>query len=133
MLHAIVQVSAMLAMTLAVAFGTWGLPAYPVGLDGDIILQMIFVRTPVVFLVLTYGYATLGFTTPFFALSLLLSLVAIVVSAFDDDPPVATQGSGETTFGHLRNAPRPVHRPLRSCNMSSGLRAGLRSSFTTWV
>ena len=38
-----------------------------------------------------------------------------------------------TTFGQLRNAFRPVHRPLRSCSMSRGLRAGFRRSFTTWV
>ena len=59
MLHAIVQVRAMLAMTLAVVVGPWGLNAHPVRLDDDLFLQIVFVRTPVVFQVLTNGYATL--------------------------------------------------------------------------
>jgi len=112
MLHAIVQVRAMLAMTLAVAVGTWGLHAYPVRLDGDIFLRMIFVRTPVVFHVLTYGYATLWFTTPFFALSLLLSLVAIVVSRGCRRPPAA---HAERTRASARaTAPVPGESELLS-------------------
>ena len=80
MLQAIVQVRAMLAMTIAVAVGAWGLHAYPVRLDNDLFLQMVFVRKPLVFHVLTYGYATLWFSTPFFATSMLLSVAAMIVS-----------------------------------------------------
>ena len=80
MLHAIVQVRAVLALCVAVAIGTWGLHAFPVRLGDDIFLQMIFVRKPVVFHVLTYGYATLWFSTPFFTISTLLSLATIAES-----------------------------------------------------
>ena len=56
----------------------WGLRAYPVSRD-DVFLGLIGERAPGVLSVLTYGYATLWFTTPYFAASLLMSLVAIVV------------------------------------------------------
>ena len=62
MLHAIVQVRALLAMTVAVAVGAWGLHAYPVAWTTTVFLQMIDVRKPLVFHVLAYGYATLWFT-----------------------------------------------------------------------
>ena len=44
----------------------------------NVYLQLIELRSPAVFVVLVYGYATLWFTTPFFALSMLASLVTIV-------------------------------------------------------
>src|SRR4029077_18578521 len=45
---------------------------------GNVYLQLIELRSPAVFLVLVYGYATLWFTTPFFALSIVASLVTII-------------------------------------------------------
>ena len=80
MLQAIVQTRFVLAMTAAAAIGTWGVQAYPVRLADDLFLQMIFVRKPAVFQLLSYGYATLWFTTPFLTASVLLSLVTIVAS-----------------------------------------------------
>ena len=50
--------------------GTAGLHAYPVD-RGNVFLQLIELRNPAAFLVLVYGYATLWFTTPFFAASML--------------------------------------------------------------
>lgn len=101
MLHAIVRVRAMLAMTIAVAVGSWGLHAFPVRLEDDLFLQMIFVRKPLVFHVLTYGYATLWFSTPFFAISTLLSVIAIVESR--RRPTVRSHA--------LPPYPAPEHRP----------------------
>ena len=55
-------------MLVAAAVGAWGLHAYPSRRD-DPFLGLIELRSPAVFHVLVYGYATLWFTTPFFALS----------------------------------------------------------------
>jgi hypothetical protein len=52
--------------------------AYPVSHD-DVFLGLIGERASAVLAVLTYGFATLWFTTPYYAASLLLSLMAIVV------------------------------------------------------
>ena len=56
-------------MLVAAGVGAWGLQAYPVDRD-NVFLQLIELRSPTVFRVLVYGYATLWFTTPFFAASL---------------------------------------------------------------
>ena len=45
---------------------------------------MIELRSPAVFLVLVYGYATLWFTTPFFALSIVASLATIVAYRYPE-------------------------------------------------
>jgi hypothetical protein len=50
----------------------------PVSHD-DVFLGLIGERAPRVLAALTYGYATLWFTTPYYAASLLMSLMAIVV------------------------------------------------------
>jgi hypothetical protein len=101
MLQALVQLRVVLAMTVAVAVGTWGLHAYPVRLADDLFLQMIYVRKPFVFDVLSYGYATLWFSTPFLAASVLLSLLAIVASRHA--PTVRPRA--------LPPYPAPEHRP----------------------
>jgi hypothetical protein len=101
MLQALVQLRVVLAMTVAVAVGTWGLHAYPVRLADDLFLQMIAVRKPFVFDVLSYGYATLWFSTPFLAASVLLSLLAIVASRHA--PTVRPRA--------LPPYPAPEHRP----------------------
>ena len=64
-------------MLIALATGTWGLHAYPVQTD-NVFLGLIALKKPVVFHVLTYGYATLWFTTAFLAASLVTSVFAIV-------------------------------------------------------
>src|SRR5436305_8383224 len=78
MLRAALETRALAVMIIAASVGTWGLRAYPVPSD-DLFLGLIEARTPLVFHVLAYGYATLWFTTPFFVASLFASLVTIVV------------------------------------------------------
>jgi len=46
------------AMMIAAIVGIWGLRAYPVPSD-DLFLGLVEARTPLVFNVLVYGYATL--------------------------------------------------------------------------
>lgn len=69
------------ALVIATAVGVWGLRTYPVVAD-DPFLALIALEKPVVFHVLAYGYATLWFTTPFVAASLLTSVLAIIVSRY---------------------------------------------------
>ena len=64
-------------MGIAMAVGAWGLRAYPVEIDNPF-LALIALQKPFVFNVLTYGYATLWFTTSFIAASLMTSVLAIV-------------------------------------------------------
>ena len=78
MLRKIVEARAVVALAMAGGIGLWGLRVYPVSHD-DVFLGLIGERAPGVLSVLTYGYATLWFTTPYFAASLVMSLVAIVV------------------------------------------------------
>ena len=78
MLRSILEARAMVALFVAAGVGTWGLHAYPVRPD-EVFLALIEVRTPLVFHVLVYGYATLWFTTPFYVASIIASLVTIVV------------------------------------------------------
>ena len=99
-----------LAMTIAAAVGTWGLHAYPVRLADDVFLQMIFVRKPVVFDVLSYGYAVLWFSTPFFAASMLMSLLAIVVSRH---APTRRDPAALPPYPAPEQRPTPVARPRR--------------------
>ena len=77
MFRRVLEQRAVLAMLLATGVGVLGVHAYPVD-RGNVYLQLIELRSPAVFNVLVYGYATLWFTTPFFALSMLASLVTIV-------------------------------------------------------
>src|SRR3954449_13598140 len=77
MFRRVLEQRAVLAMLLATGVGVLGVHAHPVD-RGNVYLQLIELRSPAVFNVLVYGYATLWFTTPFFALSMLASLVTIV-------------------------------------------------------
>ena len=85
MLRIIVEQRTLVAMLVALGVGAVGVQAYPVD-RGNVYLQLIELRSPAVFLVLVYGYATLWFTTPFFATSILTSLVTIVAYRY---PPSA--------------------------------------------
>ena len=69
MLHAIVRARVLLAMVVAACVGVWGLHLYPVQTENPF-LGLIQLERPFVFQVLAYGYATLWFTTPFLAASL---------------------------------------------------------------
>jgi len=77
MFRRLLEQRAVLAMLLATGVGVLGVHTYPID-RGNVYLQLIELRSPAVFLVLVYGYATLWFTTPFFALSIVASLVTIV-------------------------------------------------------
>jgi len=77
-LRKIVEARAVIALAIAAGVGTWGVRAYPVSHD-DVFLGLIGERAPAVLSVLTYGYATLWFTTPYYSASLLMSVMAIVV------------------------------------------------------
>lgn len=78
MMRAVVEARRAVALGGAAVVGTWGLQTYPLPRD-DVFLGLISVQAPAVFRVLAYGYATLWFTTPFFAMSLITSLLAIIV------------------------------------------------------
>lgn len=78
MLRALVDARRIIALAIAGAVGVWGLSAYPFVPD-NAFLGLIDLRAPRVFALLRYGYATLWFSTPFLAASLLVSLAAIVV------------------------------------------------------
>ena len=78
MLRVLLEQRTLVAMLVAVGAGALGVQAYPVD-RSSVYLQLIELRSPAVFLVLVYGYATLWFTTPFFGASLLGSLFAIAM------------------------------------------------------
>jgi hypothetical protein len=77
MLHTILEARVLLSMIIAACVGTWGLLTHPVQTDNPF-LGLIQLERPFVFSVLSYGYATLWFTTPFLAASLVTSLLTIV-------------------------------------------------------
>ncbi len=78
MLRALVEARRVVALGIAGVVGAWGLTTYPFS-TADPFLALIALEAPGVCRALAYGYATLWFTTPFYAASLLGSLVAIVV------------------------------------------------------
>ena len=77
MLRKVLEQRTVIAMVIATGVGALGVHAYPID-RGNVYLQLIELRSPAVFVVLVYGYATLWFTTPFFALSIVTSLATIV-------------------------------------------------------
>src|SRR4051812_45443227 len=77
MLRTVVETRTLVAMMVAACVGTWGLRAHPVDHE-NLFLALIAAKDPTVFHVLTYGYATMWFSTPFFAASVALSALAIV-------------------------------------------------------
>ena len=87
MLRVLLEQRMVVAMLIAIGTGAFGLQAYPVD-RGSVYLQLIELRSPTVFLALMYGYATLWFTTPFFAASMLMSVVTIVAYRYPVKPRV---------------------------------------------
>ena len=77
MFRRLLEQRTVIAMLIATGVGALGVHAYPID-RGNVYLQLIELRSPAVFLVLVYGYATLWFTTPFFTLSIVTSLATIV-------------------------------------------------------
>src|SRR5687768_3529144 len=117
------------------AVGLWGLRAYPISHD-DVFLGLIGERAPRVLAILTYGYATLWFTTPYYAASLLTSLLAIVVYRRapstrvrplppypqPEQRPAPMLVLGET---HNHTAPGPAARPRWLTIPERGLYTGV--------
>jgi hypothetical protein len=77
MLRRMLNARPLVAMIVAAGVGVWGLSAYPLPMD-NVFLELIALRNPPVFHVLAYTYATVWFTTPFLAMSLVTSMLAIV-------------------------------------------------------
>ena len=98
---------ALVAMLIATGVGVAGVHAYPVD-RANVYLQLIELRNPAAFLVLVYGYATLWFTTPFFAASMLGSLTAIVA--------YRRSGSRQTARRCRPTSHRSGDRRRRSCS-----------------
>jgi hypothetical protein len=103
MLRTFLEARVLLAMLVAAIVGAWGLHQYPVRTD-NAFLGLIQLQNPFVFDVLTYGYATLWFTTPFFAASVVTSVLAILVFRY---PPT-------TAERRLPRYPLPESRPAPS-------------------
>jgi hypothetical protein len=103
MFRAILEARVMLALTVATVVGAWGLTQYPVSTNNPF-LGLIQLQNPFVFDVLAYGYATLWFTTPFFAASLVTSMLVIVASRHVPTAPRR----------HLPLYPVPESRPTPS-------------------
>src|SRR5690348_11613254 len=135
MLRKIVEARTLVALLMSAGAGVWGLRAYPISHD-DVFLGLIGERAPGVLSVLTYGYATLWFTTPYFAASLLMSLMAII--AYRRAPrarirplppypqpeqrPTPSLVLGET---HYQTAPGPAARPEWLAVPQRGLYTGV--------
>jgi hypothetical protein len=125
----------LMAMLIAVALGSWGLHAYPVPHD-DPFLGLIALETPYVYRLLSYGYATLWFTTPFFAASLLTSVLAIVTSRWPSRlrsrplplyPQPEARSSPSLVLGeaHLGRMPGPAPQPTWLTIPQRGLYTGV--------
>jgi hypothetical protein len=123
------------ALVIAVGVGLWGLHAYPVSPD-DPFLALIALEKPVAFYVLAYGYAALWFTTPFFAASLLTSVMAIVTSRYPAArhlrplppyPPPETRVTPTLVLGeaHAARMPGPAPNPSWLIIPERGLYTGV--------
>jgi hypothetical protein len=105
-LRRILAARGLLAMVAAAIIGGWGLHTYPVQIENPF-LALIALEKPFAFAVLSYGYATLWFSSTFFAVSLVTSVGAIVASRHPDrvrsralppypDPATRLPRSGDT-------------------------------------
>src|SRR5438105_18034 len=103
MLRAILGARVVLAMAVAACIGVWGLQRYPVQRD-DPFLALIQLERPLVYDVLTYGYTTVWFTTPFLAASLLTSVLTIVAYRY----PYATRARALPPYPHPEARPTPM-------------------------
>ncbi len=81
MLRTLVDARRVVALAVAGCVGAWGLSTYPFSTQNPF-LGLIALEAPGVCRGLAYGYATLWFTTPFYAASLIGSLVAIIVYGY---------------------------------------------------
>jgi len=96
--------SRVLVITIAAAVvGAWGLHAFPVD-TGNVFLGLIQLQNPLAFSIITYGYATFWFSTPFLAASLVLSLLGLVVGHH----PRTARTRSLPTYPRPEDRPRPM-------------------------
>src|SRR3954454_11259062 len=135
MLRTVVEARTLVAMMVAACAGTWGLRAHPVDQE-NLFLALIAAKDPTVFHVLTYGYATLWFSTPFFAASVALSTLAIVAyrhapsvrsRALPPYPSPERRSSPSVVLGeaHFLNTPGRAHSPEWLTIPQRGLYTGI--------
>ena len=103
MLRAIIGARVLLDMLIAACVGTWGLYTYPVQ-TGNAFLGLIQLERPFVFEVLAYGYATVWFTTPLLAASLLTSVLTIIVYRY----PQAMRARALPPYPQPESRPAPT-------------------------
>ena len=135
MIRGILEARALIAMLISAVVGGYGLHAYPMHAD-DPFLALIQLQKPLVFEVLTYGYATLWFTTPFFLASVVTSVIAIVVYRYPPStprrplPPYPQPDARPTPSlvlgeSHLVRIPGPAPAPLWLTIPQRGLYTGV--------
>jgi len=105
MLRTVVEARTLIAMLVAACVGTWGLRMHPVDHE-NLFLGLIAAKDPTVFHVLTYAYATMWFSTPFFAASVVLSTLAIV--AYKHAPSVRSRALPPYPSPERRSSPSVV-------------------------
>ena len=124
MLRTVLEARLLIAMAIAAGVGAYGLRMYPIRGD-EVFLAVIEARRPDVFRGLTYCYALLWFSTPFYIASLMTSLFAIVVY----------RSSPSARFRALPPYPQPETRPAPSLILGEAhhpTRTG-RASDPTWL
>lgn len=135
MVRRMVAFRGVVSLLIAAGVGIWGLHARPLPVD-DPFLGLIAIQDPFAFHVLAYGYAALWFTTPFWAASMLTSVVAIVVTRYPaanrvrplppyPDPeirPTPTLVLGETHFPRTMGpAPNPAWLTIPERGLYTGV------------
>ena len=78
MLRTLVDARGPVGLMVAALICVWGLRTYALDAD-DVYLAFIHLQKPAIFWLLVYGYATLWFTTPWIATSVVLSLLGMIV------------------------------------------------------
>jgi hypothetical protein len=84
-LRQVVEIRGLMAMVVATAVGVWGLSAYPVPRT-DPFLELIALRKPSLFIGLSYAYAALWFSSPFFVATMSFSILTIAVYRREPTP-----------------------------------------------
>ena len=100
MLRSLVDARVLIALAIAAGVGTVGLRAFPMRSD-HVFLAVIEAKRPDVYSALSYGYAFLWFSTPYWVASLIGSLVTIVVY----------RAAPTARFRRLPPYPQPETRP----------------------
>ena len=123
------------ALALSAVVGIFGLHAWPFPADNPI-LGLIALEQPGVYAGFTYTYSVLWFSTPFFALSIGLSLIYIFVVRWDRPrasqplPSYPAPERREDLFlvlgeQHRRTSPRPAVEPQWLTIPERGLYTGI--------